>query len=266
MARRRITPSEPIGTTQQVPIRDLRVERPPQRNLDPGFVDRIVKHFDHLSVGVIHVSRRAPGDYVVLDGQHRVEALRRMNEGTGLVECKVYVGLTREAEAALFLGLNNFHAPKAIDRFRSAVAAGRPVEVEVARQIELAGFKISTAPSDGSLAAVTQCVALYKGKNGEQVLQQTLSTIVNAWGHTVAGVNGSVIAGLGRFIARYFDELDIESLEKRLATYPGGAAGLIGNGRGLVLLRGGRLQEAIGELLVELYNKGRRTRLVAWRS
>lgn len=49
-----------------------------QRILNMKNVAGIVKNFDPAKLGVLVVSRRGDGTYAVLDGQHRLAALRRL--------------------------------------------------------------------------------------------------------------------------------------------------------------------------------------------
>lgn len=49
-----------------------------QRTLNPQKVKRIVREFDPSKLGVLMISERPDGRYAVIDGQHRMTALREM--------------------------------------------------------------------------------------------------------------------------------------------------------------------------------------------
>ncbi|MDY5220460.1 MAG: DUF6551 family protein, partial [Eubacteriales bacterium] len=49
-----------------------------QRVMNMRNVAGIVKHFDPAKLGVLVVSHRKDGTYAVLDGQHRLTALRKL--------------------------------------------------------------------------------------------------------------------------------------------------------------------------------------------
>ena len=71
-----------------------------QRILNMKNVAGIVKNFDPAKLGVLVVSHRADGTYAVLDGQHRLAALRRL--GYDAANCIVLEGMTIRQEADYF--------------------------------------------------------------------------------------------------------------------------------------------------------------------
>ena len=69
---------------------------PYQRPVNPKEVDRLIREWDERLIDPVVVSFR-DGKFYVVDGQHRIAAMRRMNGGRGvMVTCKVYDGLTYE--------------------------------------------------------------------------------------------------------------------------------------------------------------------------
>ena len=74
---------------------------PYQRPVNPKEVERLIREWDERLLDPITVSFR-DGKFYVVDGQHRISAMREMNGGRGImVNCKVYNGLTYEQEADL---------------------------------------------------------------------------------------------------------------------------------------------------------------------
>ena len=67
-------------------------------------VKRILKNFDKDSLDAITVNLRPNGFYYIIDGQHRVEVLKRLNIST--VPAKIHVGLSLEEEAKLYRNIN----------------------------------------------------------------------------------------------------------------------------------------------------------------
>jgi hypothetical protein len=104
--------SESAHLTKWLPVGEIEVDPTIQRPLNAAWAERIGRELDPDLMGVIHVSQRANGRYVVIDGQHRIYGVKNVfgNNGT-LVECKVYEGLTKSQEAEFFVGLNNFRRP-----------------------------------------------------------------------------------------------------------------------------------------------------------
>lgn len=74
---------------------------PYQRPVDDREVDRLVREWDERLFEPIAVSYR-DGRYYVIDGQHRIAAMRRMHGGCEImIRCKVYSGMTYMDEAEL---------------------------------------------------------------------------------------------------------------------------------------------------------------------
>ena len=73
-----------------------------QRPVKRRHVDKIIRNYDPRLMDEIIVNCRG-GKYYVIDGQHRITALREMNNGVDvIVTCKVYYGLTYQQEAEFY--------------------------------------------------------------------------------------------------------------------------------------------------------------------
>ena len=74
---------------------------PYQRPVDEKEVNRLIREWDDRLLDPLVVSFR-DGKFNVVDGQHRVAAMRKMNGGKEvMVPCIIYSGLTYEQEADL---------------------------------------------------------------------------------------------------------------------------------------------------------------------
>ena len=100
-----------------------------QRRTRYGKVKSIIKDFNPFLLGVILVSYR-DGKYNVVDGGHRVAALRQM--GAKTVMCQMVYGLTYEQEASLFLDFNcNRTGLTPNEKFAGAVEAKRKSALDI---------------------------------------------------------------------------------------------------------------------------------------
>src|SRR4029077_5146505 len=129
-----------------------------QRELTQGRVDRILgSGFDPELMGYPGVSER-DGHFWILDGQARVGALKQwLGEWKGQqVQCRVFIGLTVEQEAEIFLELNDFKQVSAFAKFLNAVTAGRPVETDIDRIVRSNDLLVSR---DSSLDNTVSCVS-----------------------------------------------------------------------------------------------------------
>ena len=254
---------------EQIPlssmVRDERVQRP----FEPSWGDWLAKHFDPSLVGVLEVSKRDDGSYGVMDGWHRKYALEQ--HGYTVAPCNVHDSLTTREEASRFVGLNTKRNVQYIDAFFSRVTALDEVAVDIMKATDSEGWEVSRKPGPGKIQAVKSLESLYKLKKDRsdsiKLVLDTLRVLTKAWGYEAEVTNGSVLYGVGLVINRYRDELDISQLGKRLASYPGGAAGLLGKSRALREAFRGSLPSCVAEIVVETYNSRRSThRISTWRS
>lgn len=267
--------NESAHLTKWIPAGQIDVDPAIQRPLNPAWAERIGRELDPDLIGVLHVSERANGRYVVIDGQHRLHGVKNVfgNNGT-LVECKIYSGLTKAQEAELFVGLNNFRRPSRIDVFVKNVVAKDPHALAIDHVVRSLDFRVDRMKADGVITAVGALEETYFGFINSRdlsleaadmarvakpnLLRDTLSVIKEAWGGVSDSVNGHLISGIGRLLAARQRALDVPDLIQKLSKYPGGPTALLGAATGRRAITGGKMQLAVAEVCVELYNRGRR--------
>jgi hypothetical protein len=164
-------------------IVDARFQRPIQQSR----VERYTKQFDGSLVGLLTVSLRANGKYVILDGQHRWMVLVEREYTEAL--CEVLTGLTFEQEASIFYGRNIGRTRlKPGDYFRARLAANDPVAKAINEMVTKAGYHIELQPqihwhsSSGhsdplAIVSITAIERIFN--NG--TLPATLDTVKAAW-------------------------------------------------------------------------------------
>lgn len=258
---------EDARLTQWLPAGQIDVDPSIQRPLNVTWAEQIGRDLDPDLIGVIHVSQRANGRYVVLDGQHRLHGVKNVfgNNGT-LVECKVYSGLAKSDEAAIFVGLNNFRRPTRVDVFLRNVTAKEEHAVAISAIVHELGFRVDRAKAANSITAVGAIEDVYFGFSttrdatsaNPKLLKSALSVIREAWGGTADSVNGHIVAGIGRLLAARQRAMEVGDLVHRLSGYPGGPTALVGTATGRRALTGGSTSHALVEVCCDLYNKNRR--------
>jgi hypothetical protein len=245
-------------------VTDLIVDSDVQRDLDQRRVAKIADDLNLEALGVITVSHRENGSYHIVDGQHRVAALKQAGGDGDKVMCRVFDGLTVQEEAELFRLLNNTAKPLAVDLFRVRVVEGDPAAVDLAHILNDHGWRIGSSTSTTIFAAVVALERVYRLEPA--AAEKSVASLTRAWGHDPAAVDGRLVEGLGLVYVRYGTTVEVAEMVDRLAK-SGTPSRLIGKARDLRDLIGGTVTKALAEIVVELYNARRKTKaLPPWRS
>ncbi len=72
------------GVERSIHTGRLTSGRPYQRPVNPKEVDRLIREWDERLLDPVTVSFR-DGKFYVVDGQHRISAMRKMNGGRGIM-------------------------------------------------------------------------------------------------------------------------------------------------------------------------------------
>jgi hypothetical protein len=210
-------------------IGDLVPHPSAQRRFVPSHADAIAAHLELEGIGFLVVSIGPDGVPYVIDGQHRLQALKRYGfSPDDTVQCELYKGLTAKEEARLFLERNFRKAVDPISSFRVAVDAGESEAVAIEVCVRNQGLSIGR-PSDRALGsdrpavgAVGTLRTIYR-QSGGTGLGKTLRIVRDAYG--AAGFEAGLIAGLGLVVHRY-PEMDEAVMVKALSETAGGIGGL----------------------------------------
>ena len=250
------------GKQTQLDVAVLMIPLETQRALNSLFVKKLISNFDPDKFGQIVVSHRG-GKYYVVDGQHRVEAVREMGWKDQKLPCLLYEDMTLADEAELWGGLQNRHNARAVDRFKIAIVAGREDECNIERIVKSVGLAICDQRREGAVCAVAALLQVYKGAGLKQSsgdsLARTLRVLRNAWGFGYSTFEGPLILGMGLVIIRYGREVDEEVLSQKLSKVKGGPSGMIGRAKQLKDIKGGTVGRCMAACIVDVYNSGRRT-------
>lgn len=252
----------PTVENRSIALKYLVADPEVQRGLDARRVDRMATDFDSSAVGAITVSARGGTMYHIIDGQHRVAAARLAKGDDWKIPARMFTGLTIEKEAELFRLLNNTAKVGALDLFRVRVVEGEKTATYISDMLGRHGFKVGPT----AFAAVAAAERIYN--RDPMALERTLAIIVRAWGRSGSAIDGRIVEGIGLVFVRYGDAVDFDSLGHKLAS-ASDAASLLGRARSFreMLNKSSSMVSAVAEIVVETYNKNRRTQaLPAWRS
>jgi len=243
-----------------VPINRMEVHPGAQRELVPSWVDHIAASFDPEMIGTPTVNDR-DARFFILDGQHRVEALKMVGWGDQQVQCWTYTDLTDPEMAEKFLVLNDVKQVQALDKFRASVNADREIESDIDRVVRAQGLVVSRDKQPGAIGAVGTLRRVYTRGNAAN-LGRTLRIIRDAYGD--AGMQANVIDGIGFLTQRYNGELNDAEAVAALGAARGGVGGLISSSEMIRARMGQPRGQCVAAAAVKILNTGKRKKLPDW--
>lgn len=249
------------------PLSSIKTSATAQRDLNMSRVNRILANLDLEQIGTPVVNQRPDGSVYVIDGQHRIAALRKFFEDDPdiNVQCWTYFDLDEDQEAECFLKLNDTLRVSAFSKFRVGVAAGREIESDIDRIVRANGCVVSQDNIPGAIGAVSALTKIYT-RTGPGNLARTISTAYSAYAD--AGLENSVLLGIAFALDRYGRQIDNARLVKQLGRVPRGAKALIEDGERYRLRTGNLKSHCIAAAVVDIYNAGlgprSATRIPSW--
>ena len=209
------------STEELLSTGELYSGQPYQRPVSDPAVDRLVREWDPRLLTPLAVSYRE-GSYNLVDGQHRICAMRKKNGGKDVTTlCRVYRGLTYEQEAELYYKLDKAkghlrlsHATKAL------VESGSDTEIiEIKRLLENAGFVWALDKPTGEAFEVEATHAVINAYRllGGAAFSRMLELTARTWHGAPSSVKASFLSGMALFLKTYATELDDDVFIKRLS-------------------------------------------------
>jgi hypothetical protein len=217
-------PEENGTTLERVNVNDV-VVPDYQRLVRIPKLRKMIDAWNPNLAGWIILSRHANGGLYVIDGQHRIEAVRHL-QGTisPYLDAIIVNDWTSTQEAEFFAGTQapeNRAALKPEDIHHALVLAGDERAIDLQRTVQDAGFRIGDRSTDGvetgrlrAVAAINKVYDQYGGSH----LSETLTVIHSAWG-THCQPEQSVVTGVALFLAMY-PQVDPQLLPARIGKMP----------------------------------------------
>jgi hypothetical protein len=250
----------------QVPISQMKV--PPalvtQRPFIQSHGDRMASELDLDKLGLPVMNFR-DSVYWILDGQHRIYAMKKNSFLEYSLDCEVYDGLTDAEMARIFLGRDSRKAINPLAKFHVACTAELPREVAIRRVVEQNGLHIAQKAEDNCIRAI-QSVAKVYDRSGEDVLAQTLRVIKNAYGGDPGSFHQSIIVGIGLLFHRYQTKASERGLADALRNESHGFIGLLRRAEAQRERTGNDKAQCVAAAVVETFNKRatRAQKLPSW--
>lgn len=185
-----------------------------QRPLNERRVEKIAAQFDPAKLGLLLVSQREHGRYAILDGQHRLAALRAQGYGRGMAI--VLSGLSVDEEANYFRRQNeNVTRLNALDLYNAGLMAGDHRYLEIERILTSHGFKVGKEGTPMQVAAVATLAHIVT-QFGFQTLDTVFAYIRAAWPTDRTAVRREMLAGFTEFALRYGGKVKPEQFGARM--------------------------------------------------
>lgn len=243
-----------------IPADQLVVDEEYQRDVNWRWVSEIADSFDPDLLDPLVVSDRGNGEYAVVDGQHRLLAIRRMGYADQNVPCMIRRAMSVEEEAHIFASQKNRKRLTRFDLHKADLRAGDPTAVAVDQAIREFGYTVSKSPAQRGIQAVSAVYRVMESY-GAANLRYCLRIFREAWGDQAPQQHA--ILGLPAFLRRYGHQINRDRLVQSLAsTNPSGFD------RASKVLTGDYNESTAslgGRLIHRYYNRGMRTnRLSPW--
>lgn len=225
-----------------------------QREFRQAHADKIAAELDLDKLGIPILNRR-DGHYWVVDGQHRLAALKLFGFGDDdKIECEVYENMSDAEMAEVFLGRDARRPISIFDKFHVACTAGRKRENDIRRAVESNDLAISRNHSQNTIGAVSALGRVYD-RSGEVVLGQTLRALRDGYAGDPEAFTWELITGVGLVFNRYNGRTNEKRMIEALANIRHGHRGLVQRAKQIETKTGSNRQQAVAAAVVEFYNK-----------
>lgn len=238
-----------------------------QRPVDLPYVEHLKEHWDWNAARILLVNQRPDGSYWLVDGQHRVLAIRDL---WGDIEVWCYLTHVHgpEEEAELYERVSDGHSrlsPVVI--FRGRLTRHEPVAVDIDRIAREEGYALALlgkVESEYQLTIPAVLDRIYK-KDGAERLRDLLRFAKETWGGQPGFASSHSINGVAKFFEffRGSPAWDQERIAEILRQFP--LAQVVKQGREIHAQYGSHRHIAFAEAMQNQYNKnapgGKRTKL-----
>lgn len=235
----------------------------------PRDVEKLVREWDREKVGVIYLSLRDDGRFAVIDGNHRISALRVIHGEDAVIRALVFIDKTVQEEAYLYNGFNRDRKRQTPGQlFKSRLAELEPAAVDIHQIVTSLGLDIAFdgVTADKKIKAVGALDSIYR-RHGGSILRDVVLTLRNTMGDGEGALQAHVMLGLAAFLERYRYLLDFDParLYAILSTHSPAQIKQLSHtiraGSDLTVDSYG----ATGMAILQIYNKGLRSKqLPAW--
>lgn len=202
-----------------VSIENLNFDTHYQRGISEMKVREIVRKFDIGVIGALIVSVREDGKYYVIDGQHRIQAMKLLNIKE--IMCVVHHGISIAEEALMFSKCNTTRkSPSALDNYKALLVASDNETILLNNAVEESGYSVDfhnqPVKADGNNKYTLRCVGAMRTvvkSTGVDGLKQVLRIFHSIGNERPIQIE---VLGMGIFIRKANCQFDESELIKKL--------------------------------------------------
>lgn len=199
----------PVPELAWLPVAKLSVDGRYQRSLDTRagqrLIERLVENFRWSAFQAILACPDGKGGWLIIDGQHRAEAARRL--GIEHVPAVVVAaGSVAEQARAFILANDQRVTVNQYAKHHARLAAGDPAAQEIDRRAAKAGMTIPHYPipadnlKPGQTLALASFVSLPK-RYGDVVADLAFKAVADAYRGQPGGLRAAFFAGMAEWLA-----------------------------------------------------------------
>lgn len=194
----------PEPKLEWIDLSTLIVDHSYQREAHQLHAQKILKAFRWAYFQAITVTPLENGKYAVIDGQHRIMAVRN-HPSVERVPCVVVGPATVAEQAKGFVIMNEMHKRiTPVEMYWAGLAAEDPEYLRIAHMLGRAGLDVHTqsggATPPRTTLAINTIRKVYR-RHGEQYLEAALGAMVKAW-PTTPNSSGATIIEASELILR----------------------------------------------------------------
>lgn len=242
-----------------MPLGIIHLSEPYQRRLDHLRVQKIVREWTPMLWTPPDVNWRENGEFYCCDGQHRITARLEVEGKDAHGPVRLFVGLTYEQEADLWGGNDYRKPPSPLERFNAKIEAKKEPYLSIERIVHHTGWRITRSYQSGQhydqdrgIASVVSLERIYRRQGANQLIA-VLNMLRECFGNDMVPKQ-ALIDGMAQFMLWYEHEYNEKAFIRKV------------RGRGWSTIKDEAdirrgldhvtATEAIGMILVSIYNKG----------
>ena len=235
-----------------IKLGDMRVSPKAQREFRRPHAVALAAAFELEAMGFPVVSWR-DGYWWVLDGQHRIQALRYVGfSDDDQIQCECYESLTEAEEAELFLRRDERRKVSTFDRFRIGVVAEREEDLDIQRIVALQNCKISRDKEEHCIGAIAALRFAYQ--LSPVTMRRAVAILDKAYDGDPSAFQSDLIRGMALVCQRYDGSLNDDQAIAKLGRLNGGTISLIRKANALKEKTGHTKANCVAAAVVDTLN------------